>query len=80
MKQKYVFTVLIEPAEEGGFTVTCPVLPGLIAEGDTLKEAREQVKDAISIWVDSLNTDGLPIPQDKKKKIRVERISATVLR
>ena len=31
---------LFEPAEEGGDTVTCPSLPGLVTEGDTLEEAR----------------------------------------
>ena len=41
------FTFLIEPAEEGGYIVTCPALPGLVTEGDTLEEAREMAKDAI---------------------------------
>ena len=35
----YDFTVLFEPAEEGGYVVTCPALPGLVTEGDTLEEA-----------------------------------------
>ncbi len=39
------YTVLFEPAEEGGFA-TCPALPGLVTEGETLEEAREMVKDA----------------------------------
>lgn len=37
---EYSYTVLFEPAEEGGFVVTCPALPGLVTEGDTLEEAR----------------------------------------
>lgn len=32
---EYRYTVLFEPAEEGGFVVTCPALPGLVTEGDT---------------------------------------------
>src|ERR1035437_8668297 len=31
---KYNYTVLFEPAEEGGFVATCPALPGLVTEGD----------------------------------------------
>ena len=27
---EYRYTVLFEPAEEGGYTVTCPALPGLV--------------------------------------------------
>jgi len=43
----YRYTVLFEPAEEGGFIAICPALPGLVTEGDTLDEAREMVRDAI---------------------------------
>jgi antitoxin HicB len=58
------FMVLFEPAEEGGYVVTCPALPGLVTEGDTLEEAREMAKDAIRAYLESLQTDGLPIPTD----------------
>jgi antitoxin HicB len=61
---EYSFTVLCEPAEEGGYVVTCPALPGLVTEGDTLEEAREMAKDAIRAYLESLQMDGLPIPTD----------------
>jgi len=60
------YTVLFEPAEEGGFVVTCPALPGLVTEGDTLEEARGMARDAIRAYVQSLRKDGLPIPPDKR--------------
>ena len=60
------YTVLFEPAEEGGYVVTCPALPGLVTEGDTLDEAREMVRDAIRGYLESLAKDGLPIPEDIK--------------
>ena len=44
---QYRYTVLFEPAEEGGYVVTCPALPGLVTEGDTLEEARAMAADAI---------------------------------
>jgi antitoxin HicB len=56
----YRYTVLFEPAEEGGFVATCPALPGLVTEGDTLDEAREMVRDAIRGHLESLSMDGLP--------------------
>ena len=40
------YTVLFEPAEEGGYVVTCPALPGLVTEGDTYEEAHERVVDS----------------------------------
>ena len=62
----YAFTILFQPAEEGGYVATCPALPGLVTEGDSLEEAREMVKDAIRAYLESLRIDGLPIPQDKE--------------
>ena len=71
---EYSYTVLFEPADEGGFVVTCPALPGLITEGDTLEEARAMAQDAIRGYIESLRQDRLPIPLDKtpvKEEIRV---------
>lgn len=62
---EYSFTVLFEPAEEGGFVVTCPALPGLVTEGDTMEEARENAADAIRGYIESLRKDGLPVPMDR---------------
>jgi predicted RNase H-like HicB family nuclease len=45
------FTVLLEECEEGGYTVTCPTLPGCISEGDTYEEALENIKDAIGLYL-----------------------------
>jgi antitoxin HicB len=68
------YTVLFEPAEEGGFVVTCPALPGLVTEGETLEGARAMAEDAIRGNIESLRRDHLPIPSDKapvKEEIRV---------
>lgn len=59
------YTLIFTPAEEGGYTVTCPALPGLVTEGDTLDEAREMATDAIKAYLESLAIDGLPIPVDE---------------
>ena len=71
---EYSYTVLFEPAEEGGFVVTCPALPGLVTEGETLEEARAMAQDAIRTYIESLRKDHLPIPSDKmpvKEEVRV---------
>ena len=62
---KYSFTMLFEPAEEGGYVVTCPALPGLVTEGDTMEEARQMAEDALRGYLESLLEDGLSIPADK---------------
>lgn len=56
------YTVIFEPAEEGGYVATVPSLPGCITEGDTLEEAMEMVKDAISGYIVSLEKHGEQIP------------------
>jgi predicted RNase H-like HicB family nuclease len=62
---RYTFTMLFEPAEEGGFVVTCPALPGLVTEGDTLEEARLMAEDALRGYLESLREDGIAIPSNK---------------
>lgn len=68
--KEYSYTVFFEPAEEGGYVVTCPALPGLVTEGDTLSEAREMAHDAIRAYLESLREDGLPIPHDREIKLK----------
>ena len=58
----YTFTMLFEPAEEGGYVVTCPALPGLVTEGDTLEKARLMAEDALRGYLESLRKDGQSIP------------------
>jgi antitoxin HicB len=74
--QEYTFTVVFEPDEEvGGFVATCPALPGLVTEGDTLEEARAMAADAIRGYLESLANHGQPIPRgefDASGSIREE--------
>jgi predicted RNase H-like HicB family nuclease len=60
------YTVLFEPAEEVGYVVTCPALPGFVTEGNTYEEAHERAVEAIEGYLESLQKDGLPFPPDKK--------------
>lgn len=59
------FTVVMTPDITGGYVVTCPALPGLVTEGDTLEEARAMATDAIQGYLESLRKDGEPIPTDE---------------
>jgi predicted RNase H-like HicB family nuclease len=65
--KEYSYTVVLEPAEEGGYTVTCPALPGLVTEGDTLVEARVMAADAIRCYLESLKKDEMPIPVEEEE-------------
>jgi len=77
----YTYTVLFEPAAEGGYTVTVPMLPGVITEGDTLEEARERAKEAIRGYLKVLRKHGESIPQERKVELArpvKERVAVTV--
>ena len=60
---EYTYTVLFQPEPEGGYTVTCPALPGLVTYGETLEQARAMAVDAISGYLECLREDGAPTPE-----------------
>ncbi len=71
----YSFTVVLEPNEPDGYLVTCPALPGLVTEGDTLEESLAMAKDAIEGYVISLLKHGEPVPEDRMifpVRVRIE--------
>jgi predicted RNase H-like HicB family nuclease len=45
--------VVLEPSDEGGFTVFVPALSGCISEGDTRKEALKNIREAIDLYLES---------------------------
>jgi len=49
MKQVYLYPIKIEACEEGGFLARCPTLQGCYAEGKTIEEAVDNLKDVIKI-------------------------------
>jgi predicted RNase H-like HicB family nuclease len=56
--------VLIYPGEDGFWVAEVPSLPGCISQGETRDEALANIKDAIRLYIDVLEEDGLPIPDD----------------
>lgn len=52
--------VIFEPSEDGGYTVHVPALPGCISEGDTLDEARANIREAISLWLEDVEGGTVP--------------------
>jgi antitoxin HicB len=61
------YTIILYPdAEEGGYTVTVPALPGCITQGETIEEAIAMAKDAIQLYIETLLDDGLPVPEEQE--------------
>ena len=54
--------VIIHNAEEGGYWVECPSLPGCVSQGDTYDETLANIKEAIELYIESLQARNLPVP------------------
>ena len=63
--------VILIPDEDGGYAVEVPSLPGCISQGDTVEEALENIKEAIELYIEVLEEDGQPIPEDRLDLIMV---------
>ncbi len=60
--------VVIHPAEEGGFWAEVPALPGCFSQGETIEEARANIREAIECHLDA------PAPASLPEEVRVEEI------
>lgn len=56
------YRVTIEPDEDGVFIAEVPALPGCITQGETRQEAIANIKEAIELYLESLEVHGDPIP------------------
>lgn len=64
MEKILTYTVNLELAEEGGYNVTVPALPGCVTQGESFGEAMAMAHDAISLWIAYLVETGQAVPQD----------------
>ena len=58
------YTVIVHTAEEGGYWVEVPALPGCFSQGETIEATLVNVREAIALHIESLQEDGQDIPQD----------------
>lgn len=54
--------LILEPQPEGGYTVTSPLLPELITEGDTIAECLANAEDAFAVVVEIYEDRGRSLP------------------
>ena len=68
----YRFTVILEPEEDGGYSVHCPALPGCSSQGDTLEEALDNIKEAILGVLKVRQEEALPILRETPEIVTEE--------
>jgi len=70
-KKSRRFTVVIEPAEEGGYVVHVPTLAGCVTQGETFEEAIANAKEAIECYLLAQKDLGEEIPSEPEGTIVV---------
>jgi predicted RNase H-like HicB family nuclease len=63
--------VILEPSDEGGYTVYVPALPGCISEGDTRDEALKNINEAIELYLEPVEDDFVLIENAELLEIAV---------
>jgi antitoxin HicB len=53
---------MLEPQPDGGYVVTCPLLPELVTEGETVEEAIRNANNALEALIEGFGTFGRPLP------------------
>ena len=56
------FPVVLEPDEDGGYVVTCPIIPGCYSQGDSLHTALSNIREAIELCLEVYRDRGETIP------------------
>ena len=63
--------VILEPSEEGGFTVYVPSLPGCVSEGNSREEALKNIRAAIELYLEPVEDDASFTPNAEQLEIVV---------
>ena len=70
----YKVPLVLTRQPEGGYTVTSPLLPELVTEGDTLEEALAHVQDAVYAVVELYEDLGKPLPESLRQPPEADAI------
>jgi predicted RNase H-like HicB family nuclease len=64
------FKIILEPSDEGGFTVYVPSLPGCLSEGETKEKALANIREAIELYLEPVEDDW--IVAEKSQVVELE--------
>ena len=64
MAQKILnYKVILEKDSTGGYVAICPSFQGCYSQGETIEEALDNIKEAIELCIEDLESQGVPIPE-----------------
>jgi predicted RNase H-like HicB family nuclease len=61
--------VVLNKGEDGLWVAQAPSLPGCISQGETKEAALINIREAISVYIEALEADNLPVPTENFETI-----------
>ncbi len=74
--KSHEYTIFLEPAEEGGFAVSVPALPGCFTQGETEEEAIANAREAIQCHIEGMIKAGEAVPDESRLRQRKVTVPA----
>ena len=63
------FRVRVDQDEDGVFVAEVPSLPGCVTQGSTRAEALDNIREAITVYLESLKEHDEPIPPSVDEEV-----------
>lgn len=76
MTEDFLYPVIIYPAEEGGYVAEVPALKGCLAQGETLVECLQELKQVETLWLESAKRNNRRIPSPDEVIAKMRRLVA----
>ena len=64
-------TIVLEPSNDGGYTVYVPTLPGCLSEGDGKEDAIQNIREAIELYLEPVEDDLALSPEAEQIELAV---------
>ena len=76
MKSELKYPIVIYPAEEGGYVAEVPALKGCLAQGDTLMECLDELKEVQTLWLESAKRNKEKVPSAAQVAAKLRKLVA----
>jgi predicted RNase H-like HicB family nuclease len=70
------YPIVIYPAEEGGYVAEVPALKGCLAQGDTMLECLEELKEVQTLWLESAKRNKERVPRAAEVAAKLRKLVA----
>ena len=73
------FTVILDPEDDGGYSVYCPAMPGCVSQGDDRDDALKNIEEAILLVLEVLEEDKSLVASTAEDKVRLHHETPDVV-